>query len=189
MAYKDFAATEARGLWSPPNGAAPQMLPDQWRNNPGDELIYDLPEKTDDELIALGWKKSHMPGYPTHGVAFYNNEYNWNSETREWDPTELEDGEKELRVDYRRFWNNLLDADVYVTMKTAASTTLAANTLLTEFIALLDDAKRVKGNANTLKMQASISGILAGITFSADELAELQTLFDKTGMSAVYTLS
>ena len=72
-------------------------------------------------------------------------------------------------------------------MKTAASSALAANTLLTEFIALLDDAKR--GFAETTKMQASISEILAGITFSADELAELQTLFDSTGMSAVYTLS
>ena len=72
-------------------------------------------------------------------------------------------------------------------MKTASSTALSANTLLTEFIALLDDAKR--GGANTTKIQASITGILAGITFSADELAELRTLFDSTGMSAIYTLS
>ena len=72
-------------------------------------------------------------------------------------------------------------------MKTAASSALAANTLLTEFIALLDDAKR--GRYNTTKIQESITGILAGITFSADELAALQTLFDKTGMSAIYTLS
>jgi hypothetical protein len=72
-------------------------------------------------------------------------------------------------------------------MKTASSTALAANTLLTEFIALLDDAKR--GNANITKIQTSITGILAGITFSADELAELRTLFDSTGMSSIYTLS
>ena len=81
----------------------------------------------------------------------------------------------------------MLDANVYTTMKTAASSALAANTLLTEFIALLDDAKR--GYAKHTKMQASITGILAGITFSADELAELQTIFDSTGMSVVYTLS
>ena len=56
-----------------------------------------------------------------------------------------------------------------------------------EFIALLDDARR--DAANETKMQASITGILAGITLSTDETEELQTLFDSTGMSAVYTLS
>ena len=187
MAYADIFATEARGMWSPPNGAAPQMLPDQWKDNPEDALRYDLPDKTDDELVALGWLKVDMPSYETNGAAYFSNSYEWNSSTRVYDATELETYEKEQKVDYDRFWNNLLDADVYTTMKTAASTALAANTLLTEFIALLDDAKR--GFANTTKMQASITGILAGITFSTDERAELQTLFDSTGMSAVYTLS
>ena len=73
MAYTDFAATEARGMWSPPNGAAPQMLPDQWKNNPGDELRYDLPDKTDDELVALGWVKVDIPTYDTHGPNIYKN--------------------------------------------------------------------------------------------------------------------
>lgn len=187
MAYADIFATEARGMWSPPNGAAPQMLPDKWKDNPEDELRYDLPDKTDDELVALGWKKVDTPCYETHGAAFYSNSYEWNSSTRTYDATELENYEKESGVQYDNFWTDLLDTDVYVTMKTAASSALAANTLLTEFIALLDDAKR--GEANPGKMQASITGILAGITFSADELAELQTLFDSTGMSAVYTLS
>ena len=36
----------------------------------------------------------------------------------------------------------LLDSNVYSTLKTAASSNLAANTLLTEFITLLNDAKR-----------------------------------------------
>ena len=187
MAYADIDATMARGMWSPPNGAAPQMLPDQWKDNPEDALRYDLPDKTDDELVALGWLKVDMPSYTTNGAAFFSNRYEWNSETRVFDATELDTFEKHQRVKYGDFWTDLLDADIYTTMKTAASTTLAANTLLTEFIALLDDAKRDKGN--TTKIQASITGILAGITFSADELAELQTLFDSTGMSAIYTLS
>ena len=187
MAYTDFAATEARGMWSPPNGAAPQMLPDRWRDNPEDAIRTDLPDKTDDELVALGWKKVDMPSYLTMGTAYFTHYYDWNSETRVFDATELQDYEKETRVDYDKFWTDLLDADVYTTMKTAASSALAANTLLTEFIALLDDAKR--NRYNSTKIQASISGILAGITLSTDELAELQTLFDSNGMSAVYTLS
>ena len=128
-----------------------------------------------------------MPSYTTNGAAYFSNSYEWNSTTRSYDATELSDYQKTLSPQYQRFWDDLLDTDVYTTMKTAASSALAANTLLTEFIALLDDAKR--GEANTGKMQASITGILAGITFSTDERAELQTLFDSTGMSAIYTLS
>lgn len=187
MPYADFVATEARGMWSPPNRAAPQMLPDRWRDNPSDAIVTDLPDKTDDELVALGWLKVDMPSYATNGAAFFSNSYSWNISTRTYDATELDEVRKNSNVNYDGFWNLLLDTDVYVTMKTASSTSLAANTLLTEFIALLDDAKR--GGANTTKIQASITGILAGITFSTDELAELKTLFDSTGMSAVYTLS
>lgn len=187
MAYADIDATMARGMWSPPNGAAPQIIPDQWKENPGDALRFDLPDKTDDELVALGWLKVDMPSYETNGAAFFSHSYEWNSSTRTYDATELEDHEKKERINYDRFWTELLDTDVYTTMKTAASTSLAANTFLTEFIALLDDAKR--GQYNTTKIQASITGIITGITFSTDELAEIQTLFDSTGMSAVYTLS
>jgi hypothetical protein len=186
MPYADFDATEARGMFSPPNGAAPQMLPDRWRDNPGDAIVTDLPDKTDDELVALGWVGPiQMP--PTPGTSYFTHSYEWNTETRSYDATELDEFEKRRRVNYQQFWNDLIDGSVYSTMKTAASTALAANTLLTEFIALLDDAKR--GSANTTKIQTSITGILAGITFSADELAELQTLFDSTGMGSIYTLS
>ena len=48
----------------PPNGAAPQMIPDRWRDSPEDELRFDLPDKTDDELVALGWKKVDFPLMP-----------------------------------------------------------------------------------------------------------------------------
>ena len=60
-------------MWSPPNGAAPQMLPDFWKDNPEDTLRTDLPDKTDDELVALGWKKVDMPSYATNGAAFFIN--------------------------------------------------------------------------------------------------------------------
>ena len=182
-----FPDTEARGMWSPPNGAAPQTIPSEWRANPSEELSTDLPDKTDDELVALGWKKVEMPSYDTKGAAFFKNNYEWNSVTREYDETPITEEQKFAATNYDTFWLLLIDSDVYSTLKTAASSALAANTLLTEFIALLDDAKR--GYADAIKIQESITGILAGVTFSADELAELQTLFDSTGMSSVYTLS
>jgi len=188
MAYRDFDATTARGMWSPPNGAAPQMLPDQWKDDPNsDALRYDLPELSDAQLLELGWVKVNMPSYESKGAEFFKNSYEWNSSTRSYDATELDDFEKIEAVSYLYFWNELLETDVYATMKTAASTSLAANTMLTEFIALLDDAKNK--NPNSKKIQESITGILAGITFTTEEIAELQVVFDSTGMSNIYTLS
>ena len=62
--------TMARGMWSPPNGATPQMLPIFGKIIPDGELRTDLPDKTDDELVALGWKKVDEPSYATLGANF-----------------------------------------------------------------------------------------------------------------------
>ena len=179
--------TMARGMWSPPNGAAPQNIPAQWKATPDGELSTDLPDKTDDELVALGWKKVDEPSYATKGAEFFKNNYEWNSETREYDETPITEEQKFSATRYDGFWLLLLDSDVYSTLKTAASSNLAANTLLTEFITLLNDAKR--GIVYKTNLQATITAILAGVTLTADELAELQTIFDKTGMNVNYTLS
>jgi hypothetical protein len=186
MAYADIDATHARGTWSPPDGSTPQMIPDRWRDNPGDPIRTDLPDKTDDELVALGWKKVNFPSYETHGAAYYINTYTWNTSTRTYDATEKSDLNKQYSVAYRRFWCNLLKSNVYKTIKTAASTTLATNVIFTEFIALLEDAKR--DDPYIAKIQESITELVNAITFTTDERAELQTLFDSNGMSAIYTL-
>ena len=187
MAYADIFATEARGMWSPPNGAAPQMLPDKWKDNPEDELRYDLPDKTDDELAALGWLKVEMPSYETEGVSIFLKQYTWNTSSRSFVTEDLDDYSKSLSVDYDMFWTKLVASSVYSTLKTAASTALSANMMLTEFIALLGDAKR--GLPNTTAIQASITAILAGITLTAEETTELEEVFNSTGMVAVYTFA
>ena len=189
MAYADIFATEARGMWSPPNGAAPQMIPDKWKDNPGDELRYDLPDRTDDELVALGWKKVDDPSYATLGAIFFHNRYQWNSSTRRYDATELEGYEKEQGVNYSEFWRKLLDSSFYTTFKTAASSELAANVIYTEFISLIEDANAAPEVANISKIQSSLKEIIAGVTLTTEERAEFQTLIDSTGMGAVYTLS
>ena len=184
----NYPDTEARGMWSPPNGAAPQSIPQQWRANSSEEYSTDLPDKTDDELVALGWKKiDDYPSYDTKGAAYFANTWDWNTSTKSFDATPLTDEQKITATHYDNFWILLLDSSVYATLKTAASSALAANTLLTEFITLLNDAKR--GFVYKTNLQATITAILAGITLTADELAELQTIFDKTGMSVNYTLS
>ncbi len=50
----------------------------------------------------------------------------------------------------------------------------------------MSDAKR--GQANIIKIQEVLTEIVSGITFTTEELAEIQTAFTQSGMSAIYTL-
>ena len=187
MAYVDLAATEARGRYSPPNGNDPQTIPDLWRPAPGEEIRTDLPDLTDAELNALGWKGPiAMPPASNPGTSYFTHSYLWNNETREYDATELDEYEKKRRVNYQQFWDLLLDTGAYTTIKTASTQSLQANTLATEFIALMSDAKR--GQANIIKIQEVLTDIISGIAFNAEELGEIQTAFTQSGMFAIYTL-
>jgi hypothetical protein len=185
MAYVDLAATEARGRYSPPNGNDPQTIPDLWRPAPGEEIRTDLPDLTNAELNALDWKGPiAMP--PLEGTSYFTHSYLWNTETREYDATELDEYEKRRRVQYQKFWDLLLDTGAYTTIKTASTQSLQANTLATEFIALMSDAKR--DQANIAKIQEVLTEIVSGIPFTPEELGEIQEAFTESGMFAIYTL-
>ena len=183
MSYVDFSAAEATRMFSPPNGNAPQALPDLWRSAPGEEVRTDLSELTDEELNALGWKG---PIKKPSGTSDFTHSYQWNSQTREYDAIEISEFEKRGRVNYRRFWNVLIDSKAYSSIKEAASQSLRVNTLATEFIALISDAKN--GDINVEKIQRSLNEILLNISFTDSELTEIQTAFTESGMFAVYTL-
>jgi hypothetical protein len=182
MAYVDIFATEARGMFSPPNGNDPQTLPDYWRESlPDGPIRTDLPDLTNEELNAIGWK-----GPIAMPTNFFTYSYKWNNQTREYDATELDEYEKRRRVNYQQFWDLLLNTGAYTTIKTASTQSLQANTLATEFIALMSDAKR--GQANIEKIQQILTEIVSGIPFTPEELGEIQTAFTQSGMFAVYTL-
>jgi hypothetical protein len=183
MTYADIFATEARGMYSPPNGNSPQMLPDYWRPSPDEEVRTDLPELSDEELNALGWKGpiSDVP------FDFYTQDKNWNTETREWEVTELDQNNKEQRVNYQLFWNTLIDTSAYVQIKSLAKQSLEVNTIATEFIALLGDAK--SGRANVSKIQEVLTDIITSVPFTQEELAEIQTAFTEGGLYSIYSLS
>ena len=183
MAYVDLSATEARGRYSPPNGNDPQTIPDLWRPAPGEEIRTDLPDLTDAELNALDWKGPIA--MPTN-IDYFTHSYKWNNETREYDATKLSEYEKQRRIQYQRFWDDLITTSAYTKIKTAAGQSLLANTLATEFIALMSDAKN--GHANITKIQEVLLEIVENITFTTEELAEIQTAFTQSGMSAIYTL-
>lgn len=181
----DIFEIEKRGMFSPPNGNHPQNIPDSWRENPEDEIRTDLPELSDAELNALGWKGPiQMP--PLEGTSYYTHNYEWNRETREYESIEVNEFEKKERVNYQKFWDDLINTSAYTTIKATASQSLGINTVATEFIALLGDAKN--GNANVEKIQEVILIITQNIPFSQEELKEIQVAFTESGMFAVYTL-
>jgi hypothetical protein len=182
----DIFQREARGMYSPPNGNAPQPLPDYWRPSPDEEIRTDLPELTDEELNALGWK-GPIQMTPTPGTSYYTHNYEWNKETREYDVTELDEFEKRRRVNYQQFWDSLINTSAYATIKATASQSLEVNTVATEFIALLSDAKNK--HANVEKIQEILLEIMENIPFSETELEEIQKVFTDSGMFAVYTLA
>jgi len=180
-----MSEVENRGQYSPPSRNYPQELPDYWRFEDG-TIRRDLPELSDKELTELGWHGPiQMP--PTPGTSYFTHNYEWNSETLSFDATEVDEYEKQRRVDYQQFWNGLINTSAYIKIKETASQSLLANTLATEFIALMSDAKN--NHANVEKIQESITNIFTNINFTEEELAEIQNVFANSGMSAVYTLN
>jgi hypothetical protein len=193
----DIFEIESRGMFSPPNGNDPQTIPDYWRPSPDEEVRTDLPYLSDEELNALGWKGPiQMP--PFEGTSYFTHNYEWNKETREYDVTEVDEFEKRRRVNYQQFWDLLLDGVpgdngeltggiAYQKIKNVSMQSLEANTIGTEFIALLSDAKN--SHANVEKIQEVLTEIMENIPFTEEELAEIQEIFILSGMFAVYTLS
>ena len=182
----DIFQIEQRGMFSPPNGNHPQMLPDYWRPSRDEEVRTDLPELSDAELSALGWKGPiQMPPLP--GTSYFTHSYEWDTETREWISTELDQYQKEQRVNYQKFWDDLINTGAYATIKSLAKQSLEVNTIATEFIALLGDAK--SGKANVTKIQEVLTDIITSIPFTQEELAEIQTAFTEGGLYSIYSLS
>lgn len=189
--------------YSPPEGNYPQQLPDYWRSP--DKIIYiNLNQLSDYELQELGWK-GPIQTPPFEGISEYTHEIKWNSNTRSFDIRELSGQEKRSKVNYKIFWDSLLkgiafseersenangpvlyQGIAYKKMKQLAKQSLEINVALTEFIALIMDAKN--GNANVDKIQETISEIMSLISFTDDEMMEINKAFVDGGLFTTYTL-
>ena len=66
--------------------------------------------------------------------------------------------------DYLAFWDALTTSTIYTAIREQSFTSLPMNTLATELIALLGDAKA--GRANEFAIQASMAAILSVGTFT-----------------------
>ena len=88
---------------------------------------------------------------------------------------------------YTDFWDALLASTVYASIRTQSFTSLPMNTLATEFIALIGDAKA--GRPNETAIQSSISAILATGTFTDDDIAEFNAALTAGQLDGTYSLA
>ena len=86
--------------------------------------------------------------------------------------------------DYLAFWDALMGSTIYSSIREQSFVSLPMNTLATEFIALIGDAKA--GRANETAILASINAILATGTFTQDQILELQAALAAGKLDQIY---
>ena len=89
-------------------------------------------------------------------------------------------------ANYPAFWDTLVSSTVYGSIREQSFVSLPMNTLATEFIALLGDAKT--GRPNETAIQASMDAILATGTFTEDQLTELAEALEAGKLDGIYTV-
>jgi hypothetical protein len=89
-------------------------------------------------------------------------------------------------ADYLAFWDALMTSSVYGSIREQSFVSLQINTLATEFIALIGDAKA--GRPNEAAIQASMSALLGTGNFGEDDLIELQAVLAAGKLDGIYTL-
>ena len=88
--------------------------------------------------------------------------------------------------DYVAFWDALVTSSLYASIREQSFTSLPMNTLATELIALLGDAKA--GRPNEPAIQQGIGAILTTGTFTEAQLGELQAALVAGHLDTTYTL-
>jgi hypothetical protein len=89
--------------------------------------------------------------------------------------------------DYIAFWDALTTSTIYTAIREQSFTSLPMNTLATELIALLGDAKAER--ANETAIQQSMAAILTTGTFTAAQLTELQAALVAGHLESIFTLA
>jgi hypothetical protein len=89
--------------------------------------------------------------------------------------------------DYLAFWDALMGSTVYASIREQSFVSLPMNTLATEFIALIGDAKA--GRANEAAIQQSMDAILATGTFTEAHISELGAALAAGNLDGIYTLT
>jgi hypothetical protein len=88
---------------------------------------------------------------------------------------------------YRLFWDALVASTVYASIRTQSMASLPMNTLATEFIALIGDAKA--GRPNEAAIQASMSAVFATGTFTEADAEEFTAALAAGLLDDIYSLT
>jgi hypothetical protein len=88
---------------------------------------------------------------------------------------------------YTAFWDALIASTVYGSIRSQSMTSLPMNTLATEFIALIGDAKA--GRPNEAAIQASMSAVFATGTFTEDDAEEFTAALAAGRLDEIYSLT
>jgi hypothetical protein len=88
---------------------------------------------------------------------------------------------------YTAFWDALIASTVYGSIRTQSMASLSMNTLATEFIALLGDAKA--GRPNEAAIQASMSAVFATGTFTEADAEEFTAALAAGLLDDIYSLT
>ena len=88
--------------------------------------------------------------------------------------------------DYIAFWDALTTSTIYTAIREQSFVSLPMNTLATEFIALIGDAKA--GRANEAAIQQSMAAILTTGTFTEVQLTELGAALIAGSIDNIYSL-
>lgn len=171
------------------NGALPAPLPARVRLSNGltrtDSSTY-----TSEEISEWGYVGPiNKPAYDPSIEAIFWSEADAAYLVRQLVTEEIEARRlQELRsqANYLAFWDALVSSSVYDAIREQSFVSLPMNTLATEFIALLGDAKA--GRPNEAAIQASMEAILATGTFSDAQLVELAEALEVGKLNGIYTV-
>ena len=144
-------------------------------------------------MYQLTTSNSIKLNLPNGGIMFLPAENNGTPEWREYQAW-LEAGNTPEPApappppppSYPAFWDALIASSVYASIRTQSMASLPMNTLATEFIALIGDAKA--GRANEAAIQQSIAAILATGTFTQEDIEEFQAALVTGRLDDIYAL-
>lgn len=179
------AELELRGYWSNPNGDYPEYLPDSWRSGPESVTITGIQTRTDQELVGIGWSGPiAIPGADM-GSEYFQNDYVWDNRNRVFTSTPVSDLTRHQRALFSEFWRDIKASSAWTKIESTSSTLIPSETLA-EISFLLAEPSRKADNSD--RIQTVIHSVMNSMTFTDEELAEIQEAFDANGLCGVYTL-
>ena len=140
---------------------------------------------TAEELTAWGYNGPLTP--PEYDA--YTEVLEWTSGAFDVRPMTAAEIAARIRANanYVAFWDALLASTVYGSIRTQSMASLPMNTLATEFIALIGDAK--DGRVNEAAIQASMSAVFSTGTFTTADAAEFTAALAAGLLDDIYSLS